>query len=148
MGRGSALRAIPPLFQHTKNLLRVGALKQKPVWFDAMVASPPLRLIQDPLPRKPRKLVFLEDGLMKDYLRMNKAAKDDVLDLHAQSISLPAAVFVKRWAKLMKTGVSKPEAYEKVKAEGVGKEIWSARPAIYFRTPTNVFSWISSILGA
>ncbi|KAM5273440.1 small ribosomal subunit protein mS23 [Ctenodactylus gundi] len=48
---GSRLETVGSVFSRTRDLLRAGVLKEKPLWYDVYKAFPPLR---DPVFQKPR----------------------------------------------------------------------------------------------
>ncbi|XP_055476466.1 28S ribosomal protein S23, mitochondrial isoform X1 [Psammomys obesus] len=48
---GSRLERVGSVFSRTRDLMRAGVLKEKPVWFDIYEAFPPLR---EPVYRRPR----------------------------------------------------------------------------------------------
>ncbi|ERE67284.1 28S ribosomal protein S23, mitochondrial isoform X2 [Cricetulus griseus] len=73
---GSRLETIGSVFTRTRNLMRAGVLKEKPLWFDVYEAFPPLR---EPVFRRPR-------------LRYGKA-KADIQDIFYREDQIRAKFF-------------------------------------------------------
>ncbi|XP_008056246.1 28S ribosomal protein S23, mitochondrial isoform X2 [Carlito syrichta] len=48
---GSRLETVGSIFSRTRDLIRAGVLKEKPLWYDIYIAFPPLR---EPVFRRPR----------------------------------------------------------------------------------------------
>eukprot|EP00070_Physeter_catodon_P011866 XP_007126906.1 28S ribosomal protein S23, mitochondrial isoform X2 [Physeter catodon] len=102
---GSRLETVGSIFSRTRDLIRAGVLKEKPLWFDIYNAFPPLR---EPVFRRPR-------------LRYGKA-KAHIQDIFYHEDRIRA--FVEKYIELQKLGETDEEklfveAGKALLAEGV-----------------------------
>nr|XP_008269477.2 28S ribosomal protein S23, mitochondrial isoform X1 [Oryctolagus cuniculus] len=62
---GSRLETVGSIFSRTRDLIRAGVLKEKPLWYDIYAAFPPLR---EPVFRRPRLRYGKAKALVQDIL--------------------------------------------------------------------------------
>ncbi|KAM6163625.1 small ribosomal subunit protein mS23 [Rhynchocyon petersi] len=128
---GSRLETVGSIFSRTRDLLRAGVLKEKPLWFDVYNAFPPLR---EPVFKRPRlrygkakadiqDIFYNEDRIrVKFYSAYGSGQK--AFDLFNPNFKSTCQQFVEKYTELQKLGETDEEklfveAGKALLAEGV-----------------------------
>ncbi|XP_042772131.1 28S ribosomal protein S23, mitochondrial isoform X2 [Panthera leo] len=113
---GSRLQTVGSVFSRTRDLLRAGVLKEKPLWFDIYNAFPPLR---EPVFRRTRlrygkakaaiqDILYPEDRIRaKFYLAYGSGQK--AFDLFNPNFKSTCQQFVEKYIELQKLGETDEE---------------------------------------
>ncbi|XP_060059772.1 small ribosomal subunit protein mS23 isoform X2 [Erinaceus europaeus] len=113
---GSRLETIGSVFSRTRNLIRAGILKERPLWFDIYEAFPPLR---EPVFRRPRlrygkakadvqDIFYHEDQIRaKFYLVYGPGQR--AVDLFNPHFKSTCQRFVEKYFELQKLGETDEE---------------------------------------
>ncbi|XP_058416574.1 small ribosomal subunit protein mS23 isoform X2 [Diceros bicornis minor] len=113
---GSRLETVGSIFSRTRDLIRAGVLKEKPLWFDIYNAFPPLR---EPVFRRPRlrygkakapiqDIFYHEDRIRaKFYLTYGSGQK--AFDLFNPNFKSTCQRFVEKYIELQKLGETDEE---------------------------------------
>ncbi|KAB1265584.1 28S ribosomal protein S23; mitochondrial [Camelus dromedarius] len=113
---GSRLETVGSIFSRTRDLIRAGVLKEKPLWFDVYNAFPPLR---EPVFRRPRlrygkakasiqDILYHEDRIRaKFYSTYGSGQK--AFDLFNPNFKSTCQRFVEKYIELQKLGETDEE---------------------------------------
>ncbi|XP_037347885.1 28S ribosomal protein S23, mitochondrial isoform X2 [Talpa occidentalis] len=113
---GSRLETVGSIFTRTRDLIRAGVLKEKPLWFDIYNAFPPLR---EPVFRRPRlrygkakahirDILYQEDRIRaKFYATYGSGQK--AFDLLNPNFKSTCQRFVEKYTELQKLGETDEE---------------------------------------
>ncbi|KAM8811908.1 small ribosomal subunit protein mS23 [Rhynchonycteris naso] len=113
---GSRLETVGSIFSRTRDLIRAGVLKEKPLWFDIYNAFPPLR---EPVFRRPRlrygkakspiqDIFYPEDQIRaKFYSAYGSGQK--AFDLFNPNFKSTCQRFVEKYMELQKLGETDEE---------------------------------------
>uniref|UniRef100_A0A5F8HLY2 Small ribosomal subunit protein mS23 n=1 Tax=Monodelphis domestica TaxID=13616 RepID=A0A5F8HLY2_MONDO len=108
---GSRLETIGTIFTRTRDLIRAGVMKEKPLWFDVYEAFPPLR---EPVFRRPRlrygkakdlipEVLYQEDRIRAKYYKVYGSGPK-TFDLLNPNFKSSCQRFVEKYIELQKKG--------------------------------------------
>ncbi|XP_062968451.1 small ribosomal subunit protein mS23 isoform X1 [Cynocephalus volans] len=113
---GSRVETVGSVFSRTRNLIRAGVLKEKPLWYDVYNAFPPLK---EPVFRRPRlrygkakasiqDILYYEDRIRaKFYSAYGSGQK--AFDLFNPNFKSTCQRFVEKYIELQKLGETDEE---------------------------------------
>ncbi|CAK6438006.1 unnamed protein product [Pipistrellus nathusii] len=128
---GSRLETVGSIFSRTRDLMRAGVLKEKPLWFDIYAAFPPLR---EPVYRRPLMRygkakadiqdVFYHEDLIRAKFYSAYGSGQKAFDLFNPNFKSTCQRFVEKYLELQKLGETDEEklfveAGKALLAEGV-----------------------------
>lgn len=128
---GSRLETVGSIFSRTRDLMRAGVLKEKPLWFDIYTAFPPLRepVFRRPLMRYGKAKADIQDILYHEDLIRAKfysayGSGQKAFDLFNPNFKSTCQRFVEKYLELQKLGETDEEklfveAGKALLAEGV-----------------------------
>ncbi|XP_008145958.1 28S ribosomal protein S23, mitochondrial isoform X3 [Eptesicus fuscus] len=128
---GSRLETVGSIFSRTRDLMRAGVLKEKPLWFDIYSAFPPLR---EPVFRRPLlrygkakadiQDIFYHEDLIRAKFYSAYGSGQKAFDLFNPNFKSTCQRFVEKYLELQKLGETDEEklfveAGKALLAEGV-----------------------------
>nr|KAF6301139.1 mitochondrial ribosomal protein S23 [Pipistrellus kuhlii] len=128
---GSRLETVGSVFSRTRDLMRAGVLKEKPLWFDIYAAFPPLR---EPVYRRPLMRygkakadiqdIFYHEDLIRAKFYSAYGSGQKAFDLFNPNFKSTCQRFVEKYLELQKLGETDEEklfveAGKALLAEGV-----------------------------
>ncbi|XP_057572740.1 28S ribosomal protein S23, mitochondrial [Hippopotamus amphibius kiboko] len=128
---GSRLETVGSIFSRTRDLIRAGVLKEKPLWFDVYNAFPPLR---EPVFRRPRlrygkakspvQDIFYQEDRIRAKFYSTYGSGQKAFDLFNPKFKSTCQRFVEKYIELQKCGETDEEklfveAGKALLAEGV-----------------------------
>uniref|UniRef100_A0A673V4V6 Small ribosomal subunit protein mS23 n=1 Tax=Suricata suricatta TaxID=37032 RepID=A0A673V4V6_SURSU len=113
---GSRLETVGSIFTRTRDLIRAGVLKEKPLWFDIYNAFPPLR---EPVFRRPRlrygkakadiqDILYPEDRIRAKFYSVYGSGQK-AFDLFNPNFKSTCQQFVEKYTELQKLGETDEE---------------------------------------
>ncbi|XP_066220744.1 small ribosomal subunit protein mS23 [Saccopteryx leptura] len=113
---GSRLETVGSIFSRTRDLMRAGVLKEKPLWFDIYNAFPPLR---EPVFRRPRlrygkakppiqDIFYPEDQIRAKFYSVYGSGQK-AFDLFNPNFKSTCQRFVEKYMELQKLGETDEE---------------------------------------
>ncbi|XP_054441434.1 small ribosomal subunit protein mS23 isoform X2 [Pteronotus mesoamericanus] len=113
---GSRLETVGSIFSRTRDLMRAGVLKEKPLWFDIYKAFPPLR---EPVFRRPRlrygkakspiQDIFYHEDLIRAKFYSAYGSGQKAFDLFNPNFKSTCQRFVEKYIELQKLGETDEE---------------------------------------
>lgn len=113
---GSRLETVGSIFSRTRDLMRAGVLKEKPLWFDVYNAFPPLR---EPVFRRPRQRygkakspvqdIFYHEDLIRAKFYSAYGSGQKAFDLFNPNFKSTCQRFVEKYLELQKLGETDEE---------------------------------------
>ncbi|KAM7068736.1 small ribosomal subunit protein mS23 isoform 3-T3 [Molossus nigricans] len=113
---GSRLETVGSIFSRTRDLIRAGVLKEKPLWFDIYNAFPPLR---EPVFRRPRlrygkarariQDIFYHEDLIRAKFYSAYGSGQKAFDLFNPNFKSTCQRFVEKYIELQKLGETDKE---------------------------------------
>ncbi|XP_059990613.1 small ribosomal subunit protein mS23 isoform X2 [Lagenorhynchus albirostris] len=151
---GSRLETVGSIFSRTRDLMRAGVLKEKPLWFDIYNAFPPLR---EPVFRRPHlrygkakahiQDIFYHEDRIRAKFYSTYGSGPKAFDLFNPNFKSTCQRFVEKYIELQKLGETDEEklfveAGKALLAEGV-----ILRRVGEARTDGSHISWKSEPMG-
>ncbi|XP_001500490.3 small ribosomal subunit protein mS23 [Equus caballus] len=113
---GSRLETVGSIFSRTRDLIRAGVLKEKPLWFDIYNAFPPLR---EPVFRRPRlrygkakapiQDIFYHEDRIRAKFYATYGSGQKAFDLFNPNFKSTCQRFVEKYIELQKLGEADEE---------------------------------------
>ncbi|KAM5216067.1 small ribosomal subunit protein mS23 isoform 2-T2 [Hipposideros larvatus] len=113
---GSRLETVGSIFSRTRDLIRAGVLKEKPLWFDIYEAFPPLR---EPVFRRARvrygkakspvQDIFYHEDLIRAKFYSAYGSGQKAFDLFNPNFKSTCQRFVEKYIELQKLGETDEE---------------------------------------
>ncbi|XP_045693426.1 28S ribosomal protein S23, mitochondrial [Phyllostomus hastatus] len=113
---GSRLETVGSIFSRTRDLMRAGVLKEKPLWFDIYKAFPPLR---EPVFRRPRlrygkakasiQDIFYHEDVIRAKFYSAYGSGQKAFDLFNPNFKSTCQRFVEKYMELQKLGETDEE---------------------------------------
>ncbi|XP_049628667.1 28S ribosomal protein S23, mitochondrial [Suncus etruscus] len=113
---GSRLETVGSIFSRTRDLIRAGVLKEKPLWFDIYEAFPPLR---DPVFRRPTLRygkakaqvaeIFYQEDQIRAKFYSTYGSSHKALDMFNPNFKSSCQRFVEKYTELQKHGETDEE---------------------------------------
>ncbi|XP_036893427.1 28S ribosomal protein S23, mitochondrial isoform X2 [Sturnira hondurensis] len=113
---GSRLETVGSVFSRTRDLMRAGVLKEKPLWFDIYKAFPPLR---EPVFRRPRlrygkakapiQDIFYHEDLIRAKFYSAYGSGQKAFDLFNPNFKSTCQRFVEKYTELQRLGEADEE---------------------------------------
>ncbi|XP_054989895.1 28S ribosomal protein S23, mitochondrial [Sorex araneus] len=138
---GSRLETVGSIFSRTRDLIRAGVLKEKPLWFDIYEAFPPLR---EPVFRRPALRygkakaqvpeIFYQEDRIRAKFYSTYGSGQKALDMFNPNFKSLCQRFVEKYTELQKLGETDEEQLfvetgKALLAEGVIlRRVGEARP--------------------
>lgn len=113
---GSRLETVGSIFSRTRDLMRAGVLKEKPLWFDIYKAFPPLR---EPVFRRPRlrygkakapiQDIFYREDVIRAKFYSTYGSGQKAFDLFNPNFKSTCQRFVEKYMELQQLGETDEE---------------------------------------